>query len=107
MNEEFRITVATNLEARRTEAELCVPAASDAPLAIVYEHPTGWVVDFLETSNRVPLDALVRGLASAREALQQYVNRRGDNPPAGLTAPGLSLWLMEKSDGTSMGHRMR
>lgn len=45
---------------------------------------------------------LASALARARETLAQYVNRRGDNPPGGLTAAGLSLWLMEMSDGTAM-----
>lgn len=33
----------------------------------------------------------------------RYVNRRSTNPPSNLTNVGLSMWLMLKEDGTSMG----
>ena len=45
-------------------------------------------------------------IASAQQGLAQYVNRRGINPPSGLTPEGLSLWLMEKVDGTAMGSKI-
>ncbi|MEE8371200.1 MAG: hypothetical protein V3R73_03560, partial [Sphingomonadales bacterium] len=45
-------------------------------------------------------------LALARKTLQRYVNRRGEDPPEGLTAAGFSLWLMEMDDGTAMGQRI-
>jgi hypothetical protein len=42
----------------------------------------------------------------ARERLAAYVNRLGDGSPDGLTAAGLSLWLLEKADGTAMGRSL-
>lgn len=46
-------------------------------------------------------------LAAGREALEPYVNGRGENPPRGLRWAGLSFWLMERKDGTAMGHSIR
>ena len=42
-----------------------------------------------------------------QEALKPYVNRRGENPPSGLSVVGLSLWLMEKADCTALGVRIQ
>jgi hypothetical protein len=45
-------------------------------------------------------------IAEAKERLIHYVNRLGTDPPEGLTLGGLSLWLMQKDDGTAFGIRL-
>ena len=62
-------------------------------------------------TTEIHLVGLRRSLASfnalmenAKEVLSHYVNRRGDRVPSQLKTRGqLSLWLMEKDDGTMMG----
>jgi hypothetical protein len=46
-------------------------------------------------------------VATVKECLSHYINRLGNNPPQGLTPEGLSLWLMEKDDGTVLGLDLR
>ncbi len=105
--DEFRITILGNVDESRTEAEVYLLPDSDGPALVLYESADGWRVDPLEGAVALPLDVMVTALAAARKRLERYVNRRGDNRPVGLTGPGLSLWLMEQGDGTSMGKRIR
>ena len=97
----FSIRVVGNVQTCRTEAEVSF-AGSDEPWIVVWEEASGWQS---ETFGLAPvLEALVqRAIEAARLRLSRYINRRGENPPPGLSAPGLSLWLMAKADGTSMG----
>ena len=105
----FRILIVGNIDARRTEAEIYDDSASPSgdPVAAVYESPSGWVTSLMTqestSADQIP-DAIV---GAARRLLAEYVNRRGENPPAGLTRPGMALWLMEKTDGTAVGQRIR
>jgi hypothetical protein len=96
------MVVLGNAGACRTEAELYIPANAVGPVALVYETPRGWIVEGAEVGE--PAAARIRKSAidSAKQALSQYVNRMGQRAPAGLTGPGLSLWLMKKADGTAM-----
>jgi hypothetical protein len=103
LNAEFRVTVIGNVQSCRTEAEVYLSADADAPFALVYESRSGWMVDVLDGTLGYSLTLLVDALAAARAKLEQFVNRRGENPPAGLTNPGLSLWLLKRTDGTAMG----
>ena len=79
----------------------------DQFVAVMFESSDGWHIELTpgETAS-YPLDGFVSAIASAREGLGHYVNRRGENPPEGLSSAGLSLWLMQKSDGTAMGVRL-
>jgi len=105
MSDPFRIVVVGNPSVPRTEAEVYVPAGADAPVLVVYESPRGWVTEPL--GGRAPPSAVVdSAVQAARQRLSQYVNRTGQGAPTGLTVPGLSLWLMEKTDGTAMGRRV-
>lgn len=106
---EIAIQVVGNVNTKRTEAEILWRSHTDEEcVALVFETLNGWE---LEVSNQQRADALRTefdvAVSSARKRLEAYVNRRGDNIPDGLTAAGLSLWLLEKSDGTAMGVPLR
>jgi hypothetical protein len=109
MDSELRVQILGNPQTCRTEAEVS-RTGTDAGaqiLAVVYESPEGWRVEF-ETPEVKASDELHEAvLVAGREALMPYVNRRGESPPSGLTVGGLSLWLMEKADGTALGVRIR
>jgi len=79
----------------------------DTLVAAVYELPAGWKVDLYRSPRGLDLDAFLNALHAARTCLLQYVNRLGENPPEGLTRMGLSLWLLEKGDGTAWGINLR
>lgn len=101
MKHPFSITIFGNVDECRTEAEVSI----DGNLAVlVYESTAGWQTE-LPGGADLSADAseLVNAIAEARSRLQTYANRRGLNPPIGLTRPGLAFWLMEKTDGTVMG----
>jgi hypothetical protein len=99
--------VVGNPDLCRTEAEIYGAGDTDSePIALVHESPAGWQVEPIGNSAAVPAD-LGEILRTGQEALGPYVNRRGENRPDGLTIAGLSLWLMEKADGTAMGIRLR
>ena len=79
----------------------------EQPVASVFESPDGWHIEFSPVETAwFPLDGFLSAVAAARERLNCYVNRRGENPPEDLTAAGFSLWLMQKSDGTAMGVKL-
>jgi hypothetical protein len=106
MSEQFRIMILGNTVDRRTEAEVYIPQDSADPVALVYEAEHGWVVENLANPAHATAPSLQAAIASAKQSLAQYVNRTGKGAPVGLTGPGLSLWLMEKADGTAMGRRV-
>src|SRR4051812_12876714 len=76
-------------------------------VASIYETRDGWKIDLYQSPRGLDLDGLLGAVASAKERLSEYPNRRGDDPPEGLSAPGLSLWLTEKADGTTLADRVR
>jgi hypothetical protein len=107
MTHGFSIQYYGNLAACRTEARILRPSGEphEALVALVYDTPQGMVVDYfgsaLANPDQLPgLDAAVK---EARAELHHYINRRGENPPKGITRPGLSLWLTERDDETVMG----
>jgi len=93
-------TIATNLDACRTEAEIA--DESGTVVMTVYEDHDGWHVEAFDDSIKPATDEFGELTEEAKRTLSHYVNRQGKNPPKGLTAGALSLWLMEK-DGTAMG----
>ncbi|MBV8341815.1 MAG: hypothetical protein JO173_05475 [Gammaproteobacteria bacterium] len=106
MTHPFSIQYSGNLEACRTEARIAAPAGgtADALIALVYDSPQGFVVSYFGPAlgNRA-LPGLEAAVAEAQSELCHYINRRGDNRPAGITRAGLSLWLTERDDETVMG----
>ena len=104
MNLPFSISFLGNVTDCRTEAEVSLrhpPADTDPLCAVVYENASGPVVEWFGTAKGSKSPALTEAVESAKSGLLAYVNRRGSNPPEGLTRAGLSLWLMEKADGTA------
>jgi hypothetical protein len=100
----FETIIIGNSETCRTEAE--ISDKSGSRLAIVYEDRNGWHTEVLgDWVNQVPssFDTLIE---DAKERLSHYLNRRGENMPAGMTVCALSLWLMVKDDGTAMGMKL-
>lgn len=97
----FAIEIVGNVHTCRTEAEISF-LGSIEPWAVVWEEASGWQS---ETFGPAPVsEALAKqALEAARIRLSQYINRRGEKPPPGLSASGLSLWLMARADGTTMG----
>ena len=106
MTHGFSIQFCGNLEACRTEARILQPSAQpDAALvALVYETSHGFVVSYVGSAMaNHTLPGLDAAIAEARAELLHYTNRMGENQPAGMTRPGLSLWLTERDDETVMG----
>jgi hypothetical protein len=96
----FSTTIITNLDDCRTECEI---SDHSSIVALVYEGHDGWHVNSLRpvgTDEREDFDA---SIVEAKKRLVHYVNRLGADPPEGLTLGGLSLWLMQKDDGSAMG----
>ena len=106
MTHGFSIQFCRNIEACRTEARISRPSAQpgDALVALVYETSQGFVVRYFGSAATSPaLPGLDAAVAEARAELHHYINRRGENRPAGITRPGLSLWLTERDDETVIG----
>ncbi len=105
---QITIAIFGNVTDRRAEAEISWHSGETRELiAVVYDTHDGWMTRIEDT-------ALVREAGSdfhaavekARERLTEYVNRLGDGSPDGLTVAGLSLWLLEKANGTAMGYQL-
>jgi hypothetical protein len=99
----FSTTIFTNLDESRTECEI---SDDSSVVAVVYEGHDGWHVNSLRTLSADEREAFDASMAEAKERLSHYVNRFGEDVPEGLTLGGLSLWLMQKDDGTAMGFRL-
>jgi hypothetical protein len=99
----FQIQVVGVVDDGYTSAEVYYV---DKLVAKVYELPDGWKVDLFQAQRGMPLVELLNTLQSAQSRLLEYINRRGENQPESMTRAGMSLWLMEKSDGTAMGIKL-
>lgn len=97
----FTLQVVGNVRDCRTEAEIYFEG-SENPWAVVYEEDSGWKSDVIgdQAPDNAPTEEAV---VTAIKCLSHYPNRRGADAPEGLSAAGLSLWLMVKEDGTAMG----
>ena len=100
----FFITVLGNVDECRTDCEISDETA--ATVAVVYEAHDDWHVNVLKGVRAEELDDFNASVAAAKQGLSHYVNRMGSNPPEGLTVGSLSLWLMEKDDGTALGLKL-
>lgn len=97
----FRVSVCGDTTKACTVAEI---SFGEQLVASVFESPDGWQIELYPSNTACfALDALLIALNTAKERLSCYVNRRGENPPEGLSVAGFSLWLMQKNDGTAMG----
>jgi len=110
VSDTFRINFLGNVSDCRTEAEVSLrhsPSNTDPLCAVVYENESGPVVEWFGGAGESKSTGLAAAVEDAKLGLLSYVNRRGLSPPEGLTRAGLSLWLLEKGDGTSMGTALR
>jgi hypothetical protein len=85
----------------RTECEIADEAATT--VALVYEDPEGWHVKVTTPPMDAELEIYNATVEAAKQSLSHYVNRMGSNPPEHTTVGALSLWLMQKDDGTALG----
>jgi hypothetical protein len=101
----FSISYLGNVTDCRTEAEVSLrhaPADTDPLCAVVYDSDSGAIVEWFGAAKDSKSPALTTAVEDAKLGLLAYTNRRGSNPPAGLTRAGLSLWLLEKTGGTAL-----
>jgi hypothetical protein len=97
----FSTIIMGNVDECRTECEIADDAA--ATVAVVYESDEGWHVTVLRPLRDEELETFNAAVAAAKQSLSHYVNRMGSNPPDETTRGGLSLWLIQKDDGTTLG----
>lgn len=99
----FGITIFGGVDDGYTSAEV---SYDDAIVAIVHDSTDGWQIELFGSDGGISLPELIDALKAAQSRLSEYVNRRGDQPPEGLTRAGMSLWLMERTDGSAMGIKL-
>ena len=97
----FSRIILGNVDHCRTECEISDEAA--ATVAVVYEDPKGWHVKVMRPPMDEELETFNAAVEAAKQSLSRYVNRTGSNPPEHTTVGALSLWLMQKDDGTALG----
>jgi hypothetical protein len=110
VSDTFKINFLGSVSNCRTEAEVSLrhaPSNTDPLCAVVYESELGPAVEWFGSAVESKSPALTAAVEDAKLALLNYVNRRGLNPPEGLTRAGLSMWLLEKRDGTAIGAPLR
>lgn len=103
VQKKFSYQILGNADTCRTEAKI---SFGNDLCALLYDTTDGWKTEYFSSASKDTL-GLSAAVASAKAELQNYVNRRGENPPPELTVAGMSLWLMEKADGTAMGVKIR
>src|SRR5439155_15880503 len=97
----FSRSILGNVDECRTECEISDETATT--VALVYEDDEGWRVNVLRPLRDEELETFNAAIAAAKQSLSHYVNRIGSNPPEHTTVGALSLWLMQKDDGTALG----
>jgi hypothetical protein len=97
----FSRIIRGNVDHCRTECEISDETA--ATVAVVYEDPEGWHVNVMKQPTDEELETFNAAVEAAKQNLSHYVNRMGSNPPEHTTVGALSLWLMQKDDGTALG----
>jgi hypothetical protein len=97
----FSKVIIGNVDECRTECEIADDTANT--VAVVYDSDEGWHVIVVRQLRHEELEAFNEIVAAAKQSLSHYVNRRGGNAPEHTTRGTLSLWLMQKDDGTVLG----
>jgi hypothetical protein len=97
----FSRAIIGNVDECRTECEISDDTGTT--VAVVYEDSSGWHIDLLRGFRTEEVAAFDICVETSKQKLSSYVNRRGSNLPKDATAGGLSLWLMQKDDGTTLG----
>jgi len=97
----FSRIIIGNVDHCRTECEISDEAA--VTVAVVHEDREGWHVNVLRPPMDKELETFNAAVEAAKQSLSHYVNRMGRNPPEHTTVGALSLWLMQKDDGTALG----
>jgi hypothetical protein len=101
----YSVTIFGNVERCRTEAE--ISSSEGILMAVVYQTSDEWhVVALVEHLNLAGID-FQAAVKSAKESLEHYVNRRGENPPENATRGVFAVWLMVEDDGTAMDVNMK
>jgi hypothetical protein len=103
LTDVFSTVVLGNVDECRAECEI---SDDGQTVAVVYENDQGWHVQALRSIGDEERSAFNASVAEAKQTLSHYVNRLGANPPKDITVSGLSLWLMERDDGTVLGMKM-
>lgn len=97
---QYSIILCSNVMRDRLEVEIQKNRRDGRPreVALVYKTSGGWGIDYADdafaNARDAEFDAVV---ARARELLQEYKDRNDEEPPEGLTAAGMSAWLMEEN----------
>jgi hypothetical protein len=77
-------------------------------LGLIYDPSEGFIAGTKFTGSYYSSGRFsYRGISQAKSRLLEYVNRRGKNPPEGLSAAGFSLWLMEKNRWNRNGNEIK
>ena len=97
----FSRVILGNVDTCRTECEISDDVGNT--VVVVYDSKDGWHVNVLREPTTEQVAEFNATVGAAKQSLSKYVNRMGRNPPEGMTAGGLSLWLMQKDDGTALG----
>jgi len=97
----FSKVILGNVDECRTECEIADDTANT--VAVVYESREGWHVNIVRPLRDVELEAFDETVAAAKQRLSHYVNRMGGNASEDTTRGALSLWLMQRDDGTALG----
>jgi len=96
----YSVTILGNVEECRTEAEI---SRNGQLVAIVFESSDGWHTNIVKNQSTLRSGDFDDAVVTARQALSHYVNRRGTDPPQGVTRGAFALWLMMKDGGNAMG----
>lgn len=97
----FSKVILGNVDECRTEWEIADDTAET--VAVVYEGRDGWHVKVLRPLRNEELEAFNEAVEAAKQRFSHYINRMGGIAPEETTRGALSLWLMQKDDGTVLG----
>ncbi len=100
---EYALTICGNAITGRTEVDILIKDANGASqeVARVYRAEGDWVVEVVdEAPDRSPDPDFDAAVARAKQLLEEYPDQHDEAPPPGLSAAGLSAWLLERKDRT-------
>ncbi len=94
----YSLTVCANLTRDRLEVEVQRnnPGGLPEELALVFKTSEGWGIDYADDTFADRRDAAFDAVVvRAKELLEEYKDRHDEEPPDGLTATGMAVWLLE------------
>ena len=99
---QYSLIVCSSLTRDRLEVEIQRTGRDGRPeeVALVFRTSVGWGTDYADDAFANVRDPnFDEAVQRAKELLDDYEDHSNADPPEGLTAAGMAVWLMKRTEG--------